>query len=258
MSWDFRSLHLISCSVHKFPVCLWTNCLTHLFFSSPLELGITVFLYFVGTSVRVNIVRLRSLTSNNCWGSWKDSCSQLCTCSCPYQAGQHLRSCIFGAVAVSVFRLNTELTVIWVDSLFPICKAQVQPVNVCIIAICRSYWQHRRLESGNFYLKKNLPSLKSVGLSDVVASAKTNKKHPRPGQALVRYLFWGHILNTTVWQATKDCKLIITHTQHRSLDAFFVLSENDSTGNSQMVGVWKPWTILGLYMCTFHAGSTSL
>lgn len=122
MGWDFRSLHLISCSVHKFPVCIGTNCLNALFLNFPLEIGLTAFPYFVGNSVRVNIVRdlgvcLVKIALGR--GSQRGSCRQLRACSyCLYQVGQHLKSCIFHTAAVPVFRLSTELTVIWVDRVF--------------------------------------------------------------------------------------------------------------------------------------------
>lgn len=70
----FSLLSFISCSAHKFPVCLGTNCLTPLFLSSPLGKGKTAFPYFMGICVSVNIVSLsssslsiRSLTSKNCF-----------------------------------------------------------------------------------------------------------------------------------------------------------------------------------------------
>lgn len=64
MGWDFGSLHLISCSVHRFPVCLGTNCLTPLFVTSLLETGLTELAYFCGNFCEGKYCqRLRSLSS---------------------------------------------------------------------------------------------------------------------------------------------------------------------------------------------------
>lgn len=80
MGWDFRSLHLISCSVHKFPVCLGTNCLTPMFLSCPLGVGLTEFPYFVGTYVRIDIIRdFGVCLVKIALDRQKGSCPQLCT-----------------------------------------------------------------------------------------------------------------------------------------------------------------------------------
>ena len=60
MGWDLKFLHLISCSVHRFPVCLRASRLTLLCLGSPLELVNRAPLLFgnpVGVYVIEDLVR---------------------------------------------------------------------------------------------------------------------------------------------------------------------------------------------------------